>query len=391
MDTAAQTRVLDEAVYQYSTLTAADQLERLTKVVSFGVLGAIAGDHVREFEQQVAGHLGRQGAVATSSASAALELLLRCLPQREAAERVVIPEVCWISVPAAVLRSGRTPVIAPATSDLTPHWEQIEPLLDARTTVVILAHMRGRPAPDTQRIADELAQRGITFIEDCAQAWGVTLDKQPVGRHGLAAVFSTETHKLVATGEGGVIAADDSQLLHALRAVGGNTRIALPENACGRGNDRMSEITAASALPQLIHLDVLQQTLRPLQDKLIDRFQDLSEVRRVLPTMVGESPNLGTDASNGSLVGVWLPTSRHANRVADRLFRLGVRHWWPGPGDPHLAENWPSTPTTTTRCVADMACYLDIQVPVLDESQHPAFLDLLRSALRLDDNESESA
>jgi len=107
--------------------------------------------------------------------------------------------------------------------------------------------------------------------------------------------------------------------------------------------------------------------------------------------MVGESPNLGTYASNGSLVGVWFSTSCHANRVADRLFRLGIRHWWPGPGDPHLAENWPSTPPTATRCVVDMACYLDIQVPVLDESRHPAFLDLIHSAARLDDHESESA
>ncbi|NKQ55592.1 hypothetical protein HFP15_22160 [Amycolatopsis sp. K13G38] len=391
MDTVAQTHVLDETVYQYSTLTAVDQLERITKVVSSGALGAIAGDHVREFEQQVAGHLSRQGAIATSSASAALELLLRCLPQREVAERVVIPEVCWISVPTAVIRSGRTPVIAPATGDLTPHWEQIEPLLDEGTTAVILAHMRGRPAPDTHRIADELAQRGVTLIEDCAQAWGATLDKQPVGRHGLAAVFSTETHKLVATGEGGVIAADDSQLLHAMRAVGGNTRLALPENAHGRGNDRMSEITAASALPQLSHLDDLRQMLRPLQEELVNRLQNVPAARSVLPTLLGASPNLGADASNGSLVGVWLPTSRHASRVADQLFRSGVRHWWPGPGDPHLAENWPSTPTAATGGAVDLACYLDIQVPVLDEPRHPAFLDLITSALRLDEDESETA
>lgn len=122
MDTTGQTRALDKAVYQYSTLTAADQVERFTTVVSSGALGAIGGDHVREFQQHVAGHLGRHGAVATASATAALELLLRCLPQQEHSERVVIPEVCWISVPTAVLRSGRTPVIAPATDDLTPHW-----------------------------------------------------------------------------------------------------------------------------------------------------------------------------------------------------------------------------------------------------------------------------
>lgn len=391
MDITGQTRVLDEGVYQYSTLTTTDQLERITRVVSSGALSAIAGDQVSEFEQHVAGHLGRHGAVATASATAALELLLECLPQREHDERVVIPEVCWISVPTAVLRSGRTPIIAPATNDLTPHWEQIEALLDERTTAVILAHLRGRPAPDTQRIADELTQRGITLIEDCAQAWGTTLYKQPVGHHGLAAVFSTETHKLVATGEGGVIATDDSHLLHAMRAVGGNTRLALPDTAQGRGNVRMSEITAASALPQLNYLDGLRQVLRPLQDALIDRIEDVAITRSILPTSVEQSPSLGPDASNGSLVGVWLPTPRHAHRVADQLFRSGIRHWWPGPGDPHLAQNWPSTPTTSIGHIVEPACYLDIQIPVLDESHHPAFLDLITSALRLTEDECETA
>lgn len=130
--------------------------------------------------------------------------------------------------------------------------------------------------------------------------------------------------------------------------------------------------------------------LRPLQDALIDRLQDVPEARNVLPTLAGESSNLGADASNGSLVGVWLPTPRHASRVADQLFRSDVRHWWPSPGDPHLAENWPSTPATATGHLVDLACYLNIQIPVLDESRHPAFLDLLVSALRLNEDECET-
>lgn len=378
MDT--QTRAqFSDAVYQYSTLTAADQVTAVTEIITSGVLGSIAGHAVREFEEQVAAHVGRAGAVATASATAALELLLHCLPTREPRERVIVPAVGWITIPTAVARTGRIPVVAPVTPDLTPHWEQIEPLLDERTTAVVLAHLRGRPAPDTQRIADELGRRGIMLIEDCAQAWGATMDGAPVGRRGQAALFSTQTYKVIATGEGGIVATDDDNLLTTLRATGGDTRVALPERKHGRGNTRMSEVTAASALPQLAYLESLRKLLHPLQAAVIDRLNSVAHARGVLPVTDGTRASLGAEASNGSLVGVWLTAGEQAKRVADRLFQLGVRHWWPGPGDPHLAENWDNAVRNGGQI--DMSRYLDIQIPVLDESRHPEFVDLIHSAL----------
>lgn len=379
MDTISRLHVArNAAVYQYSTLTAHDQSALISKVLTSGDLGMIGGQHVHDLETRVAKRLGRHGAVATSSATAGIELLLRCL--LDTPSHVVIPEVCWISVPTAVRRAGKVPVIAPVTSDLTPHWEQIEPLLGKSTGAVVLAHLRGRPAPDIHRIAEELACRGIALIEDCAQAWAVTLDGRPVGTHGLAAVFSTEKHKLIATGEGGLVAADDADLLDALRAVGGDTRRGLPEGVDGRGNDRMSELAAASALPQLDNLDWLTSTLHDLQRQLIDVLRDSPVTRQVLP---GTS-NAGS--SNGSLVGMWLPT---ADQLADRLFWLGVRHWWPGPGDPHLAENWPLT-QPACRGLVDLRCYLDIQVPVLGKEHHTAYLELIDRALYGDSDGSEN-
>lgn len=372
----------DAAVYQYSTLTAHAQNALVAKVLASGDLGMIGGHHVHDLERRVAERLSRSGAVATSSATTGIELLLRCLPTRSSQDRVVIPEVCWISVPTAVRRAGKAPVVAPVTSDLTPHWEQIEPLIGENTAAVILAHVRGRPAPDTRRIAEELAHRGVALIEDCAQAWQVTLDGPHVGTHGIAAVFSTQTYKLVATGEGGLILADDIDLLDRLRAIGGDTRLPLPNNADGRGNDRMSELTAASALPQLDNLDWLTSTLHELQLQLIDVLEGSSVTRQVLPERVTAR------SSNGSLVGMWLPTADHARGLANRLFRLGVRHWWPGPGDSHLAENWRLT-RPACHGLVDLRCYLDIQVPVLGEEHRAAYLELVDRALHDDSGGGE--
>jgi dTDP-4-amino-4,6-dideoxygalactose transaminase len=278
----------------------------------------------------------------------------------------------WASVATAVHHAGGTVHIAPVTADLTPHWEQIEPLLHPTVTAVVLAHVRGRPAPDTVRIAAELAERGITLIEDCAQAWAVTVDGQPAGSHGTIAVFSTQTWKLIATGEGGVVAADDPDLLQALRSATGDTRIPAAGGNPWRGNCRMSELTAASALPQLHVLDVLTELLHPLQARVINRALGMPNVQLVLP-----APDEAA-RSNGSLVGVWLPTPNDARRAADRLYRDGIRHWYPSTGDLHLAANWP---VADTHSEVDLACYLDIQIPMLDEHHHDEFLDAIATAL----------
>ena len=102
MDTTIETDA-PYAVYQYSTLTADEQIARIAEVITSGRLGSIAGRTVRCFEEQVAARTGRSGAVATTSATAALELLLHCLPPREPRFLQRWPE-------PAVSRSSRLPL-----------------------------------------------------------------------------------------------------------------------------------------------------------------------------------------------------------------------------------------------------------------------------------------
>ncbi len=67
-----------------------------------------------------------------------------------------------------------------------------------------MAHLRGMPATEMERIAVELRERGIPLIEDCAQAWGVrTVDGRAAGARGTVAVFSCQAYKLIAAGKAG--------------------------------------------------------------------------------------------------------------------------------------------------------------------------------------------
>ena len=160
--------VLDRAVFHYRLATAAEQEERVRRVLGTGALDAISGDEVALFEREAAGSLGRAGAVAVSSGSAGLALVLRALGVGPG-ERVVVPEYAWVSAGAAVSSVGAHVDVAAVTADLAPTWDQIAAILTPATRVVVLTHMRGLAAPDTPRIAGELGRRGVHLVEDCAQ------------------------------------------------------------------------------------------------------------------------------------------------------------------------------------------------------------------------------
>jgi dTDP-4-amino-4,6-dideoxygalactose transaminase len=334
--------VLDRAIYQYSLVTADKQTALASNVITSGTLGSIGGEYVTQLEQRVAERIGREHAIGVASATAGLEVTLRALgagPGRQ----VIVPALGWVSVGAAAAASGASVSVAPVAQGLAPCWEQIEPLLRAETCAVVLAHMRGMPALGTVRIAAELAERGISLIEDCAQAWGVTVAGRPGGGHATLAVLSTDT------------------------------RITTPKPVW-RGNARMNEITAALALPQLQYLDEVTAQLRPLQQRIAELLREAPGVTAVIPD------DDGVAATNGSHAGAWFVTAEQAEHRAARLYRAGVRCWSPSTGDLHTAAAWPIQPALPG-LDGHLHRYLDIQIPILDATDHEPFCHLVRQAL----------
>ncbi|MGH3157334.1 MAG: aminotransferase class I/II-fold pyridoxal phosphate-dependent enzyme [Streptosporangiaceae bacterium] len=349
-------------IYQYSTLTAAEQTTLAASVINTGAVVASGALYLPDLERTVAARIGRAAAVAVASGSSALALAIRGLSIGPGQE-VIIPEVGWVSIGTAVANSAATVRVAPVTATLTPGWEEIEPLITPATAAVVLAHLRGRPAPGISRISAELAARGIPLIEDCAQAWDVSADGRPAGSWGTVAAFSTQAYKMIATGEGGLLLADDPELLCLIRALAGDTRQPSPV-AVWRGNHRMTELSAALARPQLDHLSVLTETLRRLQRRTVTALAVLDGICTVLPGLKD------IPATNGSIVGLWLSTPEQAHRLADTYRHAGMRSWWPGPGDLHTASAWPSQPD---KHLIDVRCYLDLQIPWLPEDRHLDF------------------
>src|SRR4029453_12766181 len=103
-------------------------------------------------------------------------------------------------------------------------------------------------------------RRGLAVLEDSAQAVGGRFRGRRLGTFGRMGAFSLQYHKVITTGEGGMVVSDDATVFE--RAVRyhdqGSVRVEELDRTIPEGspliigvNYRMSELTAAVGVAQL--------------------------------------------------------------------------------------------------------------------------------------------
>lgn len=174
------------------------------------------GPHVDEFESEFRTFVGTQHGISVSNGTVALHLALVALGVGPGDE-VIVPDLTFAATINAVLYCGATPVIVDIDRDT---WcmslEGVERACTPRTKGIIPVHLYGRPA-EIGPIAKFAAERGISVIEDCAEAHGALYDGRPVGRFGDVGCFSFYANKIVTTGEGGMCVTSAAPLAHSMR------------------------------------------------------------------------------------------------------------------------------------------------------------------------------
>ncbi|MBE7537377.1 MAG: DegT/DnrJ/EryC1/StrS family aminotransferase [Opitutaceae bacterium] len=233
-------------------------------------------------EREVCDRFGVSHALAVSSGTAALEIVLGAAGIGPGDE-VIVPAWSWISCFTAVVRCGARPVLAEIDASLCIDPAEIARLHSPRTKAVIVVHFQGAPA-DMLAIEHAAHRRGLFVIEDCAEAPGATFKGRRVGTWSDAAIFSFQHNKPMTAGEGGLVVTRDLRLyeravrLHDLGLYRNHHATILPprEPAFVGGQYRMSELTAAVALAQLRKLDRIRDHCRALKARIAPRIQALS-------------------------------------------------------------------------------------------------------------------
>lgn len=195
------------------TLPSWDAVEApIREIIRSGML--TKGIYLEEFEDRVASALGVKHAVAVSSCTAGLMLVYQALGLRG---EVLVPSFTFMASVHPLSWQGITPIfidIDPYTWNIDP--EQIEAHITSETTAIVAVHVFGNPAP-IERIEDVAIRHGLALIFDAAHGFGARYRNTPVGRYGTVEVFSTSPTKLLVTGEGGVVATNDTDLARRIR------------------------------------------------------------------------------------------------------------------------------------------------------------------------------
>jgi perosamine synthetase len=237
------------------------------------------GPHTRELEEAFRSRHDAPRAVAVSSGTSAIEIILRALGVE--GREVVVPANTFFATAAAVLHAGGTPRFADVDADtLALSAATVEAALSENTAGVIVVHIGGLISPEVEAIRKLCETRGLFLVEDAAHAHGSGLDGRPAGSFGVAGAFSFYPTKVMTTGEGGMIVTADERIHD--EAV-----IYRDQGKAGfLGGDhvrlgyawRMSELHAAVGLVQLRRLDEFIKIRREIADQYDEALEQVNGI-----------------------------------------------------------------------------------------------------------------
>ena len=242
----------------------------------------ILGDHVEQFEEQLAGYLKVKFAVGVATGTDALTLALTAL-KVESGDLVLTVSNAGAYTTIATKSVGAEPVfvdVSRNTLQMTlKDLEQTLEICQAKQLVpkaLVVTHLYGQLNPEIREIVKHAHSHNISVIEDCAQALGAKSDAGMAGSFGDIATFSFyPTKNLGASGDGGALATNDFDLhgrLRKLRQYGWGEKYRI--EISGGTNSRLDELQAAVLSLKLPLLDGWNQRRREIHARYIGAAKD---------------------------------------------------------------------------------------------------------------------
>lgn len=222
----------------------------------------VLGPAVERFERNFAEYCGAAHCVGLSNGTIALQIALLAAGIGPGDEVITTPHT-WISSAAAISHVGATPVFAdidPATFTLDPAAARKK--ITPRTKALLPVHLYGQLA-DVTALGQLALERGLTLIEDAAQAHGAQQQGRRAGTFGRVGCFSFYPAKnLGCWGEAGAIVTDDAALAERARELRNHGQMEKHRHVALGFNARMESIQAAVLDVKLPHLDRWNQRRR---------------------------------------------------------------------------------------------------------------------------------
>jgi perosamine synthetase len=220
------------------------------------------GRFIDRFESEFAAYCGMKHGVAVANGTVALELAVASLGFG-VGDEIIMPTFTIISCAQAAVYNGATPVLVDSDPET---WcmdvSQVESRITPRTRAIMPVHIYGHPA-DMDPLRELADAHDLSIIEDAAEAHGALYKGRRCGGLGDVSCFSFYANKIITTGEGGMLLANDDDVAAVARS---------KRNLCFRNprfyhtelgyNFRLTNLQAALGVAQLERVDEIVERKR---------------------------------------------------------------------------------------------------------------------------------
>jgi dTDP-4-amino-4,6-dideoxygalactose transaminase len=244
------------------------------------------GPHVDGFERELAAQVGVGHAAALSSGTAAIHLGLLLLGVRPG-DTVFCSSLTFVGSCNPILYCGARPVFIdsePGSWNMSPQalerafaWARKEQRLPR---CVVLVNLYGQSA-DMDALLPICERYGVPVLEDAAESLGASYKGRASGSFGRVGVFSFNGNKIITTSGGGMLVADDGDLVARARKLSTQAREPAPhyEHTEVGFNYRMSNVLAGIGRGQLRVLAQRVERRRHVFETYRAALADLADVQ----------------------------------------------------------------------------------------------------------------
>ena len=244
------------------------------------------GPNVDGFERELAAHVGIGHAAALSSGTAALHLGLVLLGV-QAGDTVFCSSLTFVASCNPILYCGATPVFIDAEPET---WNMSAAALERAFEAVrregrlprcvILVNLYGQSA-DMDALLPICERYGVPVLEDAAESLGGRYKGRSSGTFGRIGVYSFNGNKIITTSGGGMLVADDADLVARARKLSTQARDPAPHYQHSEigFNYRMSNVLAGIGRGQLRVLDQRVAQRRRVFERYRQALLDLPDIQ----------------------------------------------------------------------------------------------------------------
>lgn len=259
------------------------EIERIMEVFKSNWIAPL-GPEVDLFEKEIAEFTGVAGALAVSSATAAIHLGLRSFDIKPG-DIVFCSTLTFVGSVNPVLYLGAQPVFIdsePQSWNMSPEALK-KAFKDAERTgklpkAVIAVNLYGQNA-DMVPILEICSHYGVPVMEDAAESLGAIYKGKASGSWGRVGIFSFNGNKIITTSGGGMLLSDDLEVLNKARFWATQARDPAPwyEHSEMGYNYRMSNILASVGRAQF----------KVLEERVLARRNVFERYRKALSCIEG--------------------------------------------------------------------------------------------------------